>query len=120
MYQNVKQEISLKIQASSLWRTKQFMGESWLHKSPPLSSITHRTSKRFRCLSEVERRTMDSSPNASAAAATAAEGKAEIGYGGDSAGTSNSSLGNYSRDAQTDGPGLCGEENFLEMRQFLK
>ena len=59
---------------------------------------------------------MDSSPDTSAAA----EGKAEIGYGGGGAGTSNSSLGNYSRDAQTDGPGLRGEENFLEMRQFLK
>ena len=49
---------------------------------------------------------MDSSPDASAASEN---GKAEIGYGGGGAGTSNSSLGNYSRDAQTDGPGLRGD-----------
>ena len=43
---------------------------------------------------------MDSSPNASAMAAE--EETAEIGYGGE-VGTSNSSLGNYSRDAQKAG-----------------
>ena len=57
---------------------------------------------------------MDSSPNAS----EGTEEKAEIGYGG--AGNSNSSLGNYSRDAQEAGPGLCGAENFLVFRKFLK